>query len=72
MIGRQGEDWYQRRLSDTVLMSKPATTTCDACGREYEFANRRDRCPVCCPKPEPEPDAYEMDDWELGDYPEPE
>jgi hypothetical protein len=51
-------------------MIKPDTTTCDACGREYEFTNHKDRCPVCCPKPEPEPDAYELDDWGTGDYPE--
>ena len=40
-------------------MNEPVTTTCDACGREYEFTSHKDRCPVCCPKPEPEPDAYD-------------
>ena len=49
---------------------KPDTAICDACGREYEFTNRKDRCPYCCPKPEPEPDAYELDDWGSADYPE--
>jgi len=44
------------------------TTTCDACGRQYTFTDfRHDRCPYCCPKEEPEPDAYELDDWGSGD-----
>ena len=37
------------------------TTTCDACGARYEFISHKDRCPVCCPKPEPE-DAFEDDE----------
>lgn len=41
------------------------TTTCDACGRCYEFTNHKDRCPYCCPKPEPDDDAFE--EWELSD-----
>jgi len=49
-------------------MNEPLTKTCDACGREYESTNYKDRCPVCCPKPEKEPDAYELDDWGSGDY----
>jgi len=44
-------------------MIKPDTATCDVCGREYEFTSSKDRCPVCCPKPESEPDAYKLDDW---------
>ena len=45
----------------------PATTTCDACGRRYEFTNYKDRCPVCCPKDADESDDYELDDWGSGD-----
>jgi len=41
-----------------------STTTCDACGRRYEFTNHKDRCPCCCPKPEPD-DAFE--EYELSD-----
>ena len=42
-----------------------ATTTCDACGKRYEFTSCKDRCPVCCP--DQARDAYEPDDqkdWE--------
>jgi hypothetical protein len=35
---------------------------CPACGRHYTYTNARtDRCPVCCPKPEPEVDDYNYD-----------
>jgi len=47
----------------TVAMDKP-TTTCDACGKRYEFTSHKDRCPVCCPKSAPG-DAFE--DYELVD-----
>ena len=45
------------------------TTNCDACGRRYEFTNVKDRCPVCCPKDEPdsEPDYFDQDEWGSGD-----
>jgi len=43
------------------------TTTCDACGRRYEFTSHKDRCPVCCPVEDDEPDGYELDDWGTGD-----
>jgi hypothetical protein len=40
------------------------TTRCHACGRRYEFTSHKDRCPVCCPKEEPE-EVFE--EWELSD-----
>jgi hypothetical protein len=43
------------------------TTTCDACGRRYEFTSYKDRCPVCCPKRDDKSDDYELDDWGSGD-----
>jgi hypothetical protein len=45
-------------------MIGPDTTRCHACGRRYEFTNHKDRCPVCCPKEEPE-EMFE--DYELSD-----
>jgi hypothetical protein len=36
-----------------------ASTTCDACGRRYEFTSHKDRCPVCCPVDEPDDDDYD-------------
>jgi rubrerythrin len=39
----------------------PATKTCDACGMRFEFTSHKDRCPVCCPKDEPEEDDYDYD-----------
>ena len=42
----------------------PDTSRCHACGRRYEITNHKDRCPVCCPKEEPE-EAFE--DYELAD-----
>ena len=46
-------------------MIGPVITRCDACGRRYEFTNFcKDRCPYCCPIPEPD-DAFE--DYELID-----
>jgi hypothetical protein len=35
---------------------------CPVCGKHYTYTNARtDRCPVCCPKPEPEVDDYDYD-----------
>jgi len=35
---------------------------CPVCRREYEYTNAHiDRCPVCCPKVEPELDDYDYD-----------
>ena len=45
-------------------MTNPDTTTCDACGRRYTFTSHKDRCPVCCPKKDPE-EMFE--DYELSD-----
>ena len=42
------------------------TTTCPVCHRRYEFTHANDRCPVCCPKDEPE-EVFE--DYELVDEP---
>ena len=36
-----------------------ASTTCDACGRRYEFTSHKDRCPVCCPVDEHDDDDYD-------------
>ena len=36
-----------------------ASTTCDACGRRYEFTSHKDRCPVCCPVEESDDDDYD-------------
>jgi hypothetical protein len=44
-------------------MDKP-TTTCPVCGMRYAFTNYKDRCPICCPKDEPE-EVFE--DYELVD-----
>ena len=38
------------------------TTKCDACGTRYTFTSHKDRCPVCCPKPEPDGDAFDDDE----------
>jgi|GEM_PF-1534883 len=48
-------------------MNNPDTTTCDACGTRYAFTSIKDRCPICCPKEDNEPDDYELDDWGCGD-----
>ena len=50
-----------------------ATTTCDACGRRYEFTSHKDRCPVCCPVDEPEIDDYDynQDGGESCDFDDP-
>ena len=45
----------------------PDTTTCDACGRRYEFTSHKDRCPVCCPKDEPDNDSEYFDQDERDD-----
>jgi len=44
----------------------PDTTTCDACGRRYEFTSyTKDRCPYCCPDQKRNDDAFE--EYELSD-----
>ena len=48
------------------MIDRP-TTTCDACGRRYEFTDHKDRCPVCCPVEDDKTDDYELDDWGSGD-----
>ena len=42
-------------------MIKADSTICDACGMRYTFTHYKDRCPVCCPKPEHEVDDYDYD-----------
>jgi hypothetical protein len=38
------------------------TAVCPVCYREYEYTNARtDRCPICVPQDEPEPDDYDYD-----------
>ena len=39
------------------------TTICDACGTSYVITCYKDRCTVCCPKP----DDDESDDYDLVD-----
>ena len=48
-------------------MTKADTTTCDACGKRYAFTSYKDRCPVCCPVDEDEPDDYDLVDVEYDD-----
>jgi len=46
-------------------MIKGDSTTCDACGRRYQFTNHKDRCPVCCPEQKRDDDVFE--EWEVSD-----
>lgn len=36
-------------------------TTCDACGKRYEFTSHKDRCPICVPRDVPMQDDYDYD-----------
>ena len=36
-------------------------TTCNACGKRYEFTSHKDRCPICVPRDVPMQDDYDYD-----------
>ena len=46
---QEGIECLQEAWTTLGIMTKAATTTCDACGTRYVFTNYKDRCPVCCP-----------------------
>lgn len=45
-----------------------ATTTCDACGKRYEFTSHKDMCPVCCPEQARDDNSSEDDFWPDEEY----
>jgi len=58
---------YLEILGEGILMIK-ATTTCDACGKRYEFTSHKDMCPVCCPEQARDDNSSEDDFWPDEEY----
>jgi len=62
-----GSDDIPYSLMQINPMNSTDTTTCDACGTRYAFTSRKDRCPVCCPVEEDEPEDYDLVDVEYDE-----